>query len=102
MNRDELAALLDAAGPEWWNVTDARHMASNLAEVEERGALDEEQIAHEMWTMGARLKHPKCRNNPKRGNDADYANQCNICQRHLTALARVILTALAALTEATR
>ena len=87
-DRDLLAVGLAKYGPEWWTPDDIQHMVSNLTELDD---LDRGSIAHEMWTMGAWLKHPKCRNNPKRGNDADYENECAVCEQYLLVVADAIL-----------
>ena len=87
-DRELLAVGLAKYGPEWWTPDDIQHMVSNLTEED---APDRGSIAHEMWAMGAWLKHPKCRNNPKRGNDADYENECAVCEQYLLVVADAIL-----------
>lgn len=86
--REALSTGLANYGAEWWTLDDVQHMVSNLTELDD---LDRGSIAQEMWTMGAWLKHPKCRNNPKRGNDADYENECAVCKQYLLVVADAIL-----------
>jgi hypothetical protein len=91
-NYPSVAAVLVQYSSGWWNEDDARHVLANIVEEDEP---DETWVAHEMWRMGAWLKHPKCRNNPKRGNDADYENACLVCERYLLTAADAVLHSLA-------
>jgi hypothetical protein len=78
-----------------WDDDTARNMAEQLIELEGIGIeISRDTIAHEMWSMGAWLDHPKCHNNPKRGNDADYENGCEACGTYLCAVADSILAAV--------
>lgn len=94
IDREELAEGLAKYGPEWWGTDDVQHMVSNIVEDTSR---DAGSVAHEMWTMGAWLKHPKCRNEPGRGNDGDYSNECEACQAHLLVVADVLIGTQSAL-----
>ncbi len=53
--------------------------------------VEREQVAHNMWTMGAKLKHKGC----VADNEASYENVCAPCQTYLEAVADSILLRLA-------
>lgn len=85
---EALAAGLLKYGEEWWVEADVTHMVNDLMG---DATLERDAVAHVMWAMGAWLEHPKCRNNPKHGNDADYSNGCKPCQKYLLVIADAIL-----------
>ncbi|POH71549.1 hypothetical protein C3B59_00035 [Cryobacterium zongtaii] len=87
-----VVATLVQYGNGWWSDDDAQHVLADIVDEDEP---DRSWVAQVMWSMGAWLKHPKCRNNPKRGNDGDYENGCMVCERYLLTAADAVLHALA-------
>lgn len=63
---------------------------------------EREYIAADLWAMGAGVEHEGCIYGPPEPADADYENNCEMCQAHLLAVADRIIAAVTEPTEQER
>lgn len=90
MNREAVEKAVRDHAPEWWGRPDIDHMVSY---VDDPIRPDRDEIAHDMWAMGAGPEHEGCRYGGPDPADADYENECETCRAWLLGAADKILAA---------
>lgn len=86
MTQSTIQAAIREFAPSWWGAPEVEVILSEMNENSDR-----EDIAHIMWSMGAGLNHADCPYGGGEPADADYSNECDICQDWLLTASDKIL-----------
>lgn len=91
MSREAVEAAVRAHMPDWWNQIDVDAIVGSF--YREGWDPDRDEVAHDMWAMGAGPEHEGCKYGGPDPADGDEENNCATCRAWLLIAADKILAA---------